>query len=135
MKLLITHQEAEQSLADTLDVLWRSVCGRRLIIFHYLLPLDESERLLLFHREAQDLAHGVKHVRLGRLVTLRVRILDKEGIDHSTIYHELLAFGLFLDLLDELSRVPPHLISFRFQGVFLLQLCLVVPLELTDLGL
>ena len=135
MKLLITHQEAEQSLADTLDVLWRSVCGRRLIIFHYLLPLDESERLLLLHREAQDFAHGVKHVRLGRLVTLRVRILDKEGIDHSTIYHELLAFGLFLDLLDELSRVPPHLISFRFQGVFLLQLCLVVPLELTDFGL
>lgn len=74
-------------------------------------------------------------MRLGRLVTLRVRILDKEGIDHSPIYHELLAFGLFLDFLDELSRVPPHLISLRLQGVFLLQLCLVVSFELTDFGL
>ena len=132
LKLIITHQEAKQGLTYAFNVLWSlsclctscSCCGNLLIWS----PFHEPQRLLLLAAEDEHLAHCINHVLLGRCIALRIQVLDKEGIDHSTVYHELIAINLSLDLFDELCGIALHLIAFRFK--LICQLCLSFGLRL-----
>ena len=72
---------------------------------------------------------------LSGLITLRIQILDQERVDHPPVDHELFAFYLILDLLNQFSCIPFHLVSFSLNSIPFLPTGLVLRLETLDLTL